>query len=157
MAATRPMTVEELENEYTYKLMKKVIKREYPWVIDVIPPSEEKLNEYNLIFFDLVIDPYMFQKQYDAPLHWWVKSSLNRETNDEFKSPYFGTIFEIGTKEGVEIMDELEQTMNSVKKSPAIPDELRFKKDRNFAITQIVIPPISVLPIPEDVIVTDKD
>jgi len=137
------ITKEQLENEYVFKLIKKVLKREYKWVIDVIIPPNEEINKYSLIFFDIEIDPKEFQNQTGALMYWWVKSSAERaeRTNApyQFSAPFLGSIFEMH-KSATELITEMEETMKAVAKSPAIPEELRFKPNRNFSVSLFIIP-----------------
>ena len=46
------MTPEQLNDNYEYKITKKVILREFPWVKEfVVDPNT--INDYGLIFVDL--------------------------------------------------------------------------------------------------------
>ena len=58
-----PMTPEQLENNYEFKVVRRALMREYPWIKDVtFKPSE--LEKYNLIFLDLIVDPIKMGEAY---------------------------------------------------------------------------------------------
>jgi hypothetical protein len=145
------LTPEQLENNYEYKVVKRAIKKEYPWVIDVIPPSEDKLNEYNLIFIDLLIDPYKLQQEKGWELVYYLPSHL--KAMGRYYSPYLSTIFDIPYPEGQEIPNEIERMAKSIKQSPALPNDLKLPRDRNIAISGFVVSPS----IPDDVILSQPN
>ena len=43
-----PMTYDELLNNYEFKIAKKMLMREYPWIKDV-KIKEDEINKWNLI------------------------------------------------------------------------------------------------------------
>jgi hypothetical protein len=53
------VTQKEVEDSYEFKLMKKILKREFPWIVDVLVPDDEEVNKYGLIFLPIVIDPFL--------------------------------------------------------------------------------------------------
>ena len=55
--ADHPMTYQQLMDNYEFKIAKKMLKREYPWIKDVVI-REDEINKWNLIFLDVTIDPY---------------------------------------------------------------------------------------------------
>jgi hypothetical protein len=142
------LTPEQLENNYEYKVVKRMIKKEYPWVIDIIPPSEDKLNEYNLIFIDLVIDPYKLQQEKDWELIYYVPTYLR--AMGRYYSPYLSTIFDVSYSEGQEIPNEIEEMGRSIKQSPALPYDLKLPKGRKIVIGGFIVSS----PIPDDVILS---
>jgi len=147
------ITPEQLENNYEYKVVKRMIKKEFPWVIDVIPPSEKELNEYNLIFLDLVIDPYMLQKEKDWPIIYYIIYNLKHM--HEYRATFLSIIFDITYREAEDLVDDILSLTKGVKTSPALPQDLKLPRNRNFGIGSFIIPSPSVLPIPDDVIVSD--
>jgi hypothetical protein len=59
------MTREELENNYEYKVTKKALMREFPFIKDVFVKEDEEINKWSFgIFLDLIIDPFAFGHQY---------------------------------------------------------------------------------------------
>ena len=52
MASDFPLTYEELLDNYEFKVGRRILIREYPWIKDVILKDPEDVNKYNLIFVD---------------------------------------------------------------------------------------------------------
>jgi len=157
MAVKQPITREELENNYEYKVTKRMVMREYPWILDIIPPSNEKINEYNLIFLDLVIDPYLLQKEMGWPIIYWViKQTIWGDDKHLYRTPYLSALFNIDYREGQDAQDDIEHTMNQVSKSPAIPQDLKLPSTRTLTVGSYLVPNTDRLPVPDDVILTDR-
>ena len=55
MSERTPMTPEQLRNNYEYKIVRRAIIKEFPWITDVTF-NEDELNEYNVIFLEFIID-----------------------------------------------------------------------------------------------------
>jgi len=79
MAVEYPMTLEELENNYEFKVAKRLLKKEYPWIKDVGIRVPEEINKWNLIFLDVIIDPYELGRQEG----WTVSPYLRRRMEEE--------------------------------------------------------------------------
>ena len=151
------VTKEEVESSYEFKLMKRILKNEFPWIKDVRTPSEEEINQYSLIFLDIVIDPFILQKELEWPLSSYMKMYMTgRFSSDSnpyvYSSAYLNVMYDILREEAKEVNDEVEKTMRSISTSPAVPQDLKLGKDRNFAIGSFAIP--RDIPIPEDAIFT---
>ena len=147
------VTQTEVENNYEYKLMKKVLRQEFPWIKDVSVPNDEEINKYNLIFLQLIIDPFVLQKEVGLPLERWIKRYLVDERYKQMNRPYaymsayISTMFNGDREITREIHDEVEVTMKSVGKSAAIPEDLKLRKGRAFSPGEYIIPEMD---IPED-------
>lgn len=149
------VTKEEVESSYEFKLMKKILKNEFPWIKDVRTPSEEEINQYGLIFLDIVIDPFILQKELEWPLSSYMKMYLTGVfASDQnpyvYSSSYLNIIYDILREEAKEVHDEVEKTMRSISTSPAVPQDLKLGKDRSFAIGSFAIP--RGITVPEDAI-----
>ena len=156
MALVNPnnyVTPTEVENNYEFKLMKKVLRQEYPWVLDVLVPKDEDINKYNLIFLPIVIDPFILQKEVGLPIEAWIKRYLTDERYKQtyrqyaYVSSYISTMFNGDREITREIQDEVEKVMRSVGKSAAIPEDLKLRKGRAFSPGEYIIPEMD---IPED-------
>ena len=59
------MTREQLENNYEYKVTKKALMREFPFVKDVYVKDDNDVDKWRaLTYLDLIIDPFAFAHQY---------------------------------------------------------------------------------------------
>ena len=156
MAVVNPnnyVTPTEVENNYEFKLMKKVLRQEYPWIKDVLVPNDEEINKYNLIFCPIVIDPFILQKEVGLPLERWIKRYL---VDDYYKkknrpyayvSSYISTMFNGDRDISTLLQGELDILMRSVGRSAAIPNDLKMGKGRQFSSGEFLIPEMD---IPED-------
>lgn len=162
MAIVNPnnyVTQNEVENNYEFKLMKKVLRQEFPWIKDVLVPNDEEINKYNLIFVPLIIDPFILQKQVDLPLERWVKKYLTDKHYRDIGGPYayissyISTMFNGDRDISRDLQDEVDKTMKSINRSAAIPDDLKLGKGRQFSSGEFIIP---MMDIPEDAIFYDK-
>ena len=153
------VTHDEVVNSYEFKLMKRILLREFPWIKDVVVPTDEEINEYNLIFLDIVMDPFELQREVGWPLATWIKLYLTTPTfayapnNYSYVSSYLSTMFDTDRDNTSPIHNEIESTMRSVQKSAAIPHDLKLGKDRTFAIGEYAIPKME---IPEDAVFKKK-
>jgi len=156
MALVNPnnyVTPTEVENNYEFKLMKKVLRQEYPWVLDVLVPKDEDINKYNLIFLPIVIDPFILQKEVGLPIEAWIKSYLTSERYKSMGRPYayvssyISTMFKGERDTTRDLQEKLDITMKSVGRSAAIPDNLMLGRGRQFSSGEFIIPEMD---IPED-------
>lgn len=157
----RFVTKEEVENSYEFKLIKKILKREFPWIIDVLLPSDEEINEYALIFVNVLIDPYMLQRETGWPLNSYMKFYFGTEntflhTHDPYaySTAYLTTMYDVPREDSNYIQEDIEKTMKQIAKSPAIPEDLKLGKDRQFVVGSWLAPKMEV---PEDAVFARKD
>ena len=136
------MTREELENNYTYKVTKKALMREFPFIKD-ITVSDENINKWkNHIYMDLTIDPFALGHQYGFSI--W-KSIINAlKHGEDYWSPYL-SIF-VANNDRLEytspITKAMEELMDGIRKSPAIPSELKL--DKNLDLGTFIAKPSSL-------------
>lgn len=144
------VTKQEVENSYEFKLIKRIVKREFPWIVDLKLPSDDELNKYNLIFLDIVIDPFMLQKEKEWPFASYMKhyltGFLSHHAPYSYQSSYLSTIYNVNRDETKDTQDDVEQTMRSVNKSNAIPQDLKLGKGREFVVGSWLIPEVKDIP-----------
>ena len=157
---TRYVTKEEVENSYEFKLIKKILKREYPWIKDVLLHSDEEINEYALIFTEVLFDPFELQRETGWPFNAFMKFYFGGKNfiypNEPFlyKTSYLTTIYNVDRDETSDITNGVENIMRQVSKSPAIPSDLKLGKDRTIVVGEWVA--IKV-PVPEDAVYAKPD
>lgn len=118
------MTAEQVENNYTYKVIRKVLMREYPWIKDVRLDIPRLENFTYVIFLDLFIDPYVLGKEHGWDVARWIESSIKR--NEPYESMSLSLFFNGSTDEMRELKNEVSKTIEDVQKSPAIPPDMRI-------------------------------
>ena len=140
------MTINELENSYEFKLVKKALTREFPFVKDVQVRDEEDINRWKYsMYVVLVIDPFILGQMYNIPVWYIIVNSLKRG------EPYWSTtltLFFAGNDRidlVLNIHSEMESVMTSVHKSPAIPQELKL--DKELLIGSYIVYPDTLPPL----------
>jgi hypothetical protein len=143
------MTAQELNDNYEYKITKRALIKEFPFVKDV-SVKEEAINKWSgRIYIDLIIDPFVFAQQYGFRVWGPIINYLRRGEN--YRSPYI-SIF-IGNSDRVELASPvnkaMEELMYGIHKSPAIPHELKLGKELvigTFTATPSSLPPDMLSP-----------
>ena len=142
--AYHPMTYEELLDNYEYKIAKKMLTREYPWIKDVTI-REDEINKWNLIFLDITIDPYELGRQEG----WTVARYLERSIRDngEYWSPYLSTFYsDVSWEDARPLQDSINKSLESIHTSPALPTDLRLPGTRKFQVVSWYAYPTSITP-----------
>jgi hypothetical protein len=118
------MTAEDVQNNYTYKVIRKVLMREYPWIKDV-QLDVPRMNDFKyVIFLDIFIDPYELGKEHEWEVARWIESSIKR--NEPYDSTMLSLFFVGSMDEMREQKDDVNKTIEEVQSSPAIPPEMRL-------------------------------
>lgn len=153
----RHITPEEVEESFEFQTIKRILKREYPWVLDLNLGNDRFLNKYDLVFLTMTIDPYKLQKEKGWEILPYVIVSSFRD--DWFQPSSLNYIFNITEEMGKEMDNELTQVAKDVSESPHLPDELKYlsHKNRRYYIQSYKVPPDYELPIPDDVIMSQPD
>lgn len=121
------MTKEELENNYEYKVTKKALMREFPFIKNVTTPDEDDIKRWKYsIYLELVVDPYILGQMYN--IHVWNLVTRSLQRGEDYWSPYLNTFFKDAAEEIGELTREMGTLMNGIHKSVAIPSELKLDK-----------------------------
>lgn len=137
MAITYPYTVDELYDNYEFKIIKRAIMREFPWIKN-IGVSQESLDTYNLIFMNFDIDPVELGEQYGWTLTPWVAKAI--EMGKQYKAMYLSQLFdEVTYESGKELIKDILKIVHQIHKSPALPEELKIKGGRNLDIGDFMV------------------
>ena len=131
------MTKEEIENNYEFKLAMKMLKHEFPWIVGYKIP--DNVNDYNLIFVDIIVDPVKAKEEYDWDLQSYVKRLISR--GEQIDYPYLSSLFNVTYREGQDVVDDMERLTKSIRKSPAFPKELSLPNDRNIGFGSFIALP----------------
>lgn len=139
MSARTPMTPEQLRNNYEYKIVRRAIMKEFPWIVDVTF-DEDELNEYNIIFLEFIIDKDKVKELTDFSYPDYAAGRIER--GYRYKGLYPSLIFNMSYAEGKDtITDPMEDLMAKIHKSPALPDELRLPSGRSFKPSSFIVNP----------------
>jgi len=149
------MTAQEIENNYTYKIVRKVLMREYPWIKDVQLdiPGLEKFDY--AIFLDVYINPYELGEERGYNVASWIEKSIRN------KEDYYTTVitmyFDGSSPEMRAITQEVNDTIEATQKSPAIPVDLRLPENRRFMVGSYHLADDITIPIPVEDDMDDQD
>ena len=134
------MTPEELQNNYEYKVVRRALMREYPWIKDVTFDPEE-LDQYNLIFLNLIVDPAKMGEPYGWEMNSWVKRAY--EEGQRYSGNYPTLLFKDVTYEvgRDEINDPINRMFEEIHSSPALPEDMRLPRGRTFQVGSFVVNP----------------
>lgn len=132
-----PLTIQQINDSYEFTVLKRILKKEFPWIKNIYV-DENSLDEYSILFLKVHIDPTLFSEIYEVPLRPLAVWSLERGT--PYDSPFLSLIFVFEDKEvAKDIQSEIENTMSSIKKSAALPEELKLPRDRPWGIETYVV------------------
>ena len=138
MPSEFPLTYEEFLDNYEFKVAKRMLLREYPWIKDVFFRNPEEVNKYNLIFLDVTFDPFELGEQEGWRLASYVITNVQR--GDDFWSPYLSTYFRTNTDDARALVQEIDKSLEGIHSSPAIPKEMKLPEHRKLNIGTWHIP-----------------
>ena len=138
MPSDHPMTYEEFLDNYEFKVAKRMLLREYPWIKDVFFRNPEEVNKYNLIFLDVTFDPFELAQQDGWRLASYIVRTIER--GDDFWSPYLSIFFTTNTDDARALVQEMDKSLESIHASPAIPQEMKLPGHRKLNIGTWHIP-----------------
>lgn len=150
------VTQKEIENSYQFKLIKRVLKSEYDWIIDVLVPDDDKINKYSIIFLDIVINPFILQREIKLPFEPYMKRYFDYQkvNSPTYTTSFFQTMFYGSENSGLrELNDSLEKTMRMVASSPSIPEELKLNKQRTYSPGTYIVPNLDA---PKDIVYKER-
>ena len=145
------MTAQEIQDNYTYKIVRKVLMREFPWIKDVQLdiPGVDKF-EY-VIFLDIYMNPYELAQEHDFKVSSWIESAIRQ--GEDYDSSVITMYFNGSTDEMRAITQEVNDTIEATQNSPAIPVDMRLPEKKRFMVgsyhlaDDITIP---ILPVEDD-------
>jgi len=120
------MTEQELNDNYEFKVTKRALLREYPFIKKVFIKHPDEIDKYNsMIFFDVVIDPYILGNMFGVKICNVVERYLRQ--GDTYWSPYLSSYF-ADRENTYDIKKEIDNLIWGIHNSTAIPPELKLGK-----------------------------
>lgn len=133
------MTPEQLRNNYEYKVVRRAIMEEFPWITDVTF-IEDELNDYNIIFLEFIVDVDKIKELTDLTFAPYVANRI--EKGYHYRALYPSILFDMSYGEGKDAITEpMEDLMDKIHNSPALPDDLRLPSGRSFKPSSFIINP----------------
>lgn len=119
------MTKEEIENSYVFKVVRRALMNELPYIKDVRVHDKSIDETKTLIMMEMDFDPFIFSKLYNIPLANIYLRSLKYNEQDStsvpqifFKREYYDEVDSI--------MKGIDKLVKDVQSSPAIPNEYKI-------------------------------
>lgn len=122
------MNREQIENKYELKLIKSILKKEYPWIKQV-SLSDKQISPRSILL-DIKIDPVIFGETFDVDYH--PEFNINLENMP--KTTNFHLLFDISWKDEKELIEEIKFVIEKIRKSEMIPKELKLPEKIFFEI-----------------------
>ena len=139
MSVRNQMTPEELRNNYEYKVVRRGLMKEFPYILDV-GFIDNEINTYSIIFLEIVIDPVKMGESYGWEINPWIKGIIGR--NQRYRATYPSLIFNISYTIGRdEVNEPIMDLIEGIHKSPALPNDLRLPQGRTFNVGAFIINP----------------
>lgn len=140
------LSYNDVVNSFEFKLTERILKSEFPWIkrIDVNSADLEKYE--NLIFIEIYIDAYELAKEKDWKINWYQVDKLRNGIS--FSENFLSILYKISYETAREFTEEVKSFLDDVKKSPAIPIDLKLPKEKHFSIISWITIPNT--PIPPD-------
>ena len=123
-------TPEDIYDVYAFKLIKRALKKRFPWIKDVFVRQED-LDIYTTIFLNFEFDPNEFSKAYGHETKKWMKEFIDGGFYLDYSYP--NLINDMEFDEYRTIRDDIRRTIQDVAENPALPDEFKFR-NRNIEL-----------------------
>ena len=150
----KEITEKEFEDSYEYKVVKKSLLLNFPFIKDVELDRSNDINRWtHAIYIKLTIDPYLIAQMYNLKVWNAVTTALMR--GESYWSPYI-SIFFVNPKDNngsshEKTMDltrpiatQIQMVINGIHNSKVLPEE--FKLDRSIQVGRYDVTPESLPP-----------
>jgi hypothetical protein len=124
-------STEQLYDNYTFKLLKRSLMREFPYIKNVFVNFFD-LGRYNTIFLNFDFDPAIWEQMYNDPMVKWLKDVTDEGGYIDLSYPTTAT--DMAYDEYQPIKKSIQKVMSDVFNSEAVPLELKIQGDRPVAI-----------------------
>ena len=122
------MTSEELYDNYTFKVIKRALMREFPFIKNVYVKDPATIDKYkSFIFIDVDINPYELSHQYGLKMDKIADRYLRR--GEPYYGPYLSMFIGGPIEDSRPIRNAISELMDGVQNSTAIPQEFKLGKD----------------------------
>ena len=123
-------TPEKIYNVYAFKLIKRSLMKEFPWIKDVFVRQDD-LNNYTTLFLNFEFDPTEFSKAYGLETKTWIQELIDEGKYLDYSYP--NLINDMSYEDWRPVRDNLRRTIKDVTDNPSLPDEFKFDK-RNIEL-----------------------
>jgi len=128
------MTADEIKDNYEFKVVRRALMKEFPFVKDVIV-EDEHLNKFTYIIpVNLLIDPFVIAQQYNVG----IKPSYLRmiKNDDKFVSALLDIMFD--DRDKVKDIDmQMDKLSREVHNSRALPNEYKLPRPITMSLYRV--------------------
>ena len=121
-------TPEKIYNVYAFKLIKRSLMKEFPWIKDVFVRQED-LDLYTTIFLNFEFDPTEFSKAYGHETKAWIQELIDAGYYLDYSYP--NLINDMSYEDWRPVRDNLRSVIKDVSENPALPYEFKFREIGN--------------------------
>jgi hypothetical protein len=120
-------TREEIEDNYEFKVMKRLLKKEFPFIIDM--KLTDNWDDYrSLLFVDVSINPSVLMEQLNIP-----DTPTSTKYLRAFRSsvPYLTMLFPSSYNKDESITDlgkKVQATITKIQQSPSMPYDMKLPR-----------------------------
>ena len=114
---------EDIYNVYAFKLLRKALKREFPWIKDIFVRQED-LDLYTTIFLNFEFDPTEFSETYGFDTKPWIQEMIDEGKYLDWSYP--NLINDMDYEQYKKVRDGIRRTIKDVSENPALPYEFKF-------------------------------
>ena len=123
-------TPEDIYDVYAFKLIKRALKKRFPWIKDVFVRQED-LDLYTTIFLNFEFDPNEFSKAYGHETKEWIQELIDAGKYIDYSYP--NLINDMEFDEYKTVRNDIRRTIQDVAENPSLPDEFKFR-NRNIEL-----------------------
>jgi hypothetical protein len=116
-------TPEDIYNVYAFKLIKRSLMREFPWIKDVFIRQED-LDTYTTIFLNFEFDPTEFSEAYGFKTKPWIQEMIDEGKYLDWSYP--NLINDMDYEQYKKVRDGIRSVIKDVTDNPALPNEFKF-------------------------------
>jgi hypothetical protein len=123
-------TPEDIYNVYAFKLIKRALKKRFPWIKDVFVRQED-LDLYTTLFLNFEFDPNEFSKTYGHETKAWIQELIDAGYYIDYSYP--NLVNDMSYEEYKTVRDGIRSVIRDVTDNPTLPDEFKFDR-RNIEL-----------------------
>jgi hypothetical protein len=117
-------TPEDIYNVYAFKLIKRALKKRFPWIKDVFVRQED-LDLYTTIFLNFEFDPTEFSESYGFETKPWIQELIDEGKYLDYSFP--NLINDMDYEQYKTVREDVRRIIKDVSENPALPDEFKIK------------------------------
>ena len=123
------MTTEEIQDNYEFKVIRRVLKKEFPYIKDMVLTHDWD-NYRSLLFVKLKIDLIELMKSLNIPINTQTTKYISWGGENGY--PYLSMFFPPNINQEYDMYEHgksISKVIARVQKSPSIPHDMKLPRD----------------------------